>query len=291
MAGPETPVSTPTDPAASVEETNIAAARRMSAGTWLAGPTRGSNLAIKVASAALLLIVWQMLAITQGPNLVPGPISVVERFWEVVLYEDFFFHVRKTLFRVLAGLGISLVVAVAVGVPMGMFRPVERFLETYVLLGLTIPGLSWALIAVMIVGINDWAPVLAIVATTSPMVLLNLWQGTKSIDMDVLEMGRAFRADRMLVVRDVVLPQLLPFVLAGTRLGLALAWKIVVLAELFGLSNGVGYQLSVNFARFSINGVVAWTVGFTIVMGLIEFAAIRPIERHVTRWRPSIQGA
>ncbi|HUG86971.1 MAG TPA: ABC transporter permease [Euzebya sp.] len=260
-----------------------------SAGRWLGGRSVASNIVIKAASVVVLLLVWQLISATQG--LLPGPIAVGDRLINVVLHENYAFHLGKTMFRVLAGLLFSMVLATLIGIPMGLFRFAERFFETYVLVGLTIPGLAWALLAVMIVGINDWAPILAITVTTTPMIILNLWQGTKGIDMGVLEMSKAFRANRRLVIRHVVLPQLLPFLMAGVRLGLALAWKIVVLSELFGLSNGVGYQLNLNFASFSLDGVLAWTIAFTFVMGLIEFVVIRPIDKRVTRWRPDVQGA
>lgn len=254
---------------------------------WLGGSSRSSNLTIKAAAIAMLLVVWQLLSVWQGDLLVPSPVAVVERMVEIVREGAFLTHMYATLVRVLAGLAISMLVAVTFGVAMGLFRPVERFFEPYVLLGLTIPGLAWALMAVMAVGISNWAPVLAIVASTSPMVILNIWQGTKSIDTDVVEMGRAFRASRREMLRRVILPQLVPFILAGTRLGLALAWKIVVLSEMFGLSNGVGYQLNLNFTQFSLSGVIAWTLSFTAVMALIEFGLLQPIEKHVTRWRPN----
>lgn len=252
---------------------------------------KGSNLFIKVLSFVLLFGTWQLLTVVFGDFLMPGPVEVAERLVNVVLNEGFAGHMGATLYRVLIGLVLSLVLAVLVGIPMGLFRMFERFFESYVLLGLTIPGLAWALIAVMVFGINNSAPIFAIVVSTAPMVILNMWQGTKSIDRDVLEMSASFRAGRWHTVRHVVFPQLMPFVLAGTRLGFALAWKIVVLSEMFGLSSGVGYALNINFSRFSLSGVMAWTIAFTIVMAVFEFALFRPIERHVTRWRPSIQGA
>lgn len=280
---------TTTPSAASGTSRVDAAAARRGLTHWLGGSSRTSNLVIKTAAIVVLLVFWQLASVWQGALLVPSPLDVVQRMVEIVREGDFFTHMNATLLRVLAGLAVSMVVAVTFGVAMGLFRPIERFFEPYVLLGLTIPGLAWALMAVMAVGISNWAPVLAIVASTSPMVILNIWQGTKSIDTDVVEMGRAFRASRREMLRRVILPQLVPYILAGTRLGLALAWKIVVLSEMFGLSNGVGYQLNLNFTQFSLAGVVAWTLSFTMVMALIEFGLLQPIEKHVTRWRPSIK--
>lgn len=245
---------------------------------------RVREAALVAASILVLVIVWQVASMLYGALLVPAPSSVGLRVLELLSGGHFYGQTAQTLLRVGGGLVLSVLLATVVGVPMGLGRNAEKFFEPYVLLGLTIPGLSWALLAVMIVGITNWAPVVAIVATTTPMVILNFWQGTKSIDRATVQMAQSLGASRRLTMREVVLPQLAPFALAGVRLGLALAWKIVVLSEMFGLSSGVGYQLNLAFARFSILDVVAWTLAFTVVMGSIEFLILRPVERYVTRW-------
>jgi NitT/TauT family transport system permease protein len=158
-------------------------------------------------------------------------------------------------------------------------------MQPYVVLGLTIPALATALIAVMVVGINDWAPIITIVVSTSPVLTLNIWQGTKAIDRDVLAMAASFDAGRWLQFRHVLLPQLVPYLLAGMRMGLSLAWKIVVLSEAFGLPDGIGQQLSESFSQFSLKYAMAWTAGFAIVMTVIEYAVFAPLERRLTHWR------
>ncbi|MDA8187690.1 MAG: hypothetical protein M0T85_06080, partial [Dehalococcoidales bacterium] len=65
-------------------------------------------------------------------------------------------------------------------------------------------------------------------------------------------------------------------------------WKVVVLSEMFGLSNGIGYMINRSFSVFSMVSVLAWTVAFTLVMFVFEFGMLRPVEKHFTRWRPSI---
>jgi NitT/TauT family transport system permease protein len=115
-----------------------------------------------------------------------------------------------------------------------------------------------------------------------------MWQGTKSLDRELVEMARVFRASRRALLRDVVLPQLLPFCLAGARLGFALGWKVVVLSEMFGLSSGVGYMINRSFSSYSMDDVLAWTVGFTLVMFAFEYAVMLPIERRLVRWRPVV---
>jgi NitT/TauT family transport system permease protein len=235
---------------------------------------------------AALVAAWQLLSWRLGEVRMPAPSSVARALWDVLLHEAFFHHAQATLTRVVFGMLLSVTLALVVGMAMGLFRPVERFVRPYVVIGLTVPALATALIAVLVVGINNWAPIVTIVFTTAPVLTLNIWQGTKAIDRDLLAMSASFNASRWLTLRHVLLPQLVPYLLAGMRMGLSLAWKIVVLSEAFGLPDGVGHRIQVSFSEYSLRDVMAWTAGFALVMSLIEFAVFAPLERRLTRWRP-----
>jgi len=137
-------------------------------------------------------------------------------------------------------------------------------------------------------GIRDAAAIFAIVIITAPIITLNIWEGTKALDAELSEMARAFRARPWLRLRHIVLPQLVPYLLASTRFGFALAWKVVVLSELLGLSNGIGFMINQAFGLFRMEGVLAWTLAFTLVMICIEFGIVKLVERRVTRWRPAV---
>ncbi len=244
--------------------------------------------AVWLLSVGSILALWAVIAALFPPTLLPGPVAVGRRLVELMVRGDFWLHLRATIQRVVLGFGIAFVVSVGAGVLMGARRLVESLFEAYVLVGLTIPGLCWAVLAVMWFGITEAAPVFAIVVVVLPMLTLNMWQGTKSLDRDLIEMARVFRASRAALLRDVVLPQLLPFCLAGARLGFALGWKVVVLSEMFGLSSGVGYMINRSFSAYSMDDVLAWTVGFTLVMFVVEYAVMLPLERRLVRWRPVV---
>jgi NitT/TauT family transport system permease protein len=169
---------------------------------------------------------------------------------------------------------------------MGMRRRIEQFLDLYVLIGLTIPGLAWSVLAVMWFGISEAAPVFSIVMVCVPMLAVNMWQGTKAIDKQLLEMAQAFHITRGRVIVGIIAPHLAPYLLAATRFGFGLGWKVVVLSEIFGMSNGIGYMINRSFARFSMIDVLAWTFGFTIIMFLLEYGVLQPLERYILRWRP-----
>jgi NitT/TauT family transport system permease protein len=241
-----------------------------------------------VLSVGAILLVWSGIAAFFPPTLLPNPAIVGRRLLELIRDGEFGVHLAATLRRVVAGFAIAFVVSVAAGMLMGARRIAESVFESWVLVGLTVPGLCWAVLAVMWFGITEIAPVFAIVVVVLPMLTLNIWQGTKSVDRDLIEMAAVFHASRWTMLRDVVLPQLLPFCLAGARLGFALGWKIVVLSEMFGLSSGVGYMINRSFSSYSMDDVLAWTVGFTTVMFAFEYAVMLPIERRLLRWRPVV---
>jgi NitT/TauT family transport system permease protein len=158
-----------------------------------------------------------------------------------------------------------------------------------VILGLTMPGLIWAVLAIMFFGLNETSAYAAVSITICPMLAISLWQGTKSIDKDLIDMSTAFHASPWSKIVDVILPQLIPHILAAIRYGLGLAWKVVVVVEMFGFSNGVGYQVVRGFNTFSMKAVIAWAITFLVVMIIIEFGVIGWLEAKVTRWRPRVE--
>ena len=98
-------------------------------------------------------------------------------------------------------------------------------------------------------------------------------------------MAHSFRLSRTVVLRQIILPQLSPYLMATTRSGLALIWKIVLVVELLGRSNGVGFQLHLFFQLFDIASIFAYTLAFVLVIQVLEYGLLQPIERRISRWR------
>lgn len=242
---------------------------------------------LRVAAALAVLAVWWLASVLISGDVVPSPLVTAERLAELWRAGDFLGHVGHTLRRVGLGMLLTVALAIMLGVAMGRSRRAELFFDMPVLVGRTIPGLAWALMAVMVVGLNERAPVLAVVLTATPLVTVQIWEATKALDRDLFEMARVFRvapADRL---RHIVLPALAPEVVAGIKLGLSLGWQVVVLAELLGLGNGVGYQINESFSNFDVAGVLAWTLAFSAIMAFIEYGLIGALQRRMTRWRPT----
>ena len=231
--------------------------------------------------------IWWLLYLIY-PRLLPSPLSTIHEAIRLVTDGTFFFHMVQSLRRVFVGSVIAMFFSIGVGIYMGTVVMGERFFQPLVVLGLTIPGLMWALIAVMLFGINEFSPYFAVTVTIFPMLVINIWAGVKSLDKELMDMSSVFHFTKWMKISQVILPQLVPNIFAATRYGLGLAWKVVVVVEMFGTSNGVGYQVMKSYQVFNMEGVIAWTLTFVVAMIVIEYGIINFAERRLTAWRPKI---
>jgi NitT/TauT family transport system permease protein len=249
---------------------------------------RGNLIRLVSISAALLL--WLVASLSFAQVTLPSPIVVAQEIASIVTTEMFYYHLYKTFFRVIIGFVLALSLATALGIAMGLSDVAEHVFDIHILVGLTVPGMAIAMITLLMFGIGDLAAITAVFITILPFMAENMWEGSKNIDDELIRMGNAFNTDRLKMVREVVFPQLIPYILAASRYGLGLAWKVVVIAEMLGLGSGVGYQINEAFGLFRFEGVLAWTFAFTIVMFILEFVVIKRIERYLTAWRVEVEG-
>ena len=248
----------------------------------------------RILSIVSLLVVWLVLAAMFPPSIVPGPVAVVKAMAENVASGTAFYHLYKTLLRVGLGLILTMVLGVGVGTVMGLSRKGELFLDSWVMVGLTVPAIVNTIICLLWFGLNDRAAIVAIGTAAFPAVSISIWQGIKGIDTQLVSMGQAFHLSKSTIVRKIIFPQLLPHILASMRYALGICWKICTTVELIGMSSGVGYQLNYWFGLFSMTQVFAWTLLFLLVMFAIEYLLFKPVEKRLTRWRtgvPALQWA
>lgn len=243
---------------------------------------------LRFISFGLAFVFWQLLALLLPSTILPGPIETSVVLWENLATGDVFEHLWITLLRVFGGLALALAIAVPVGVIMGIHRTAESILDIWVTVAMTIPSLCYALICFIWLGLNEFAAIIAIALTAAPSIAINVWEGVKGIDVKLIQMARAYEADRKQILARVLLPQVMPYIMASLRFGLGIIWKITVFVELIGRPSGVGFKLFYWYQLADMKQVLAWTLLFTLVMLLIELVALKRIEHHLFSWRPRI---
>jgi NitT/TauT family transport system permease protein len=248
----------------------------------------------RVLSIASLLVAWLILAWIFPPTIVPGPIPVFKAMGQNIMSGQAFYHLYKTLLRVGLGLILTMVLGVGVGTIMGLSHKGELFLDSWVMVGLTVPAIVYSIVCLLWFGLNEVAAIIAIGTAAFPAVSISIWQGIKAMDMQLVNMGQAFHLSKTAIIRKIIFPQLLPHILASMRYALGICWKICTTVELIGMSSGVGFQLNYWFGLFSMAQVFAWTLLFLLVMFAIEYLIFKPVEQRLTRWRtgvPALQWA
>jgi len=250
----------------------------------LAAPTI-SKAWYACAAVVCLLLGWQVMAAVARSPLVPGLGEIWQETLKIIASGQLFKNMLATLGRVASGFILAFLTAFVLALGMGRRRGLAAFFEPLLIVGLTVPGLVWAILCIIWFGISLVGSAIAVAISIAPAISLNLIQGVRSINAELLEVAAMLRLPLSVRLRRLWLPGLLPVVFSGARLALSLAWKVIVLVEMFGLSSGVGFQLNSEFGAQNVAGVLAWTLCFAVVMAILEYGLLAPLEARLLRWR------
>jgi ABC-type nitrate/sulfonate/bicarbonate transport system permease component len=241
---------------------------------------------VRILPVLLFTCGWQVLAITLESKTLPPPSAVLSTLWQELYAGDLLFHLGMTLRRVAISFTAAMLTGVALGMLMGNSKSWDRLLDVLLILALNIPALVIIILCYIWFGLSETAAVIAVAVNKIPMVAISLREGARAVDKSLLQVASVYRLSRRDTFFKVYLPQLTPYLFGSARNGLALIWKIVLVVELLGRSNGVGFQISSYFHFFDITGILAYTLAFALVIFSIEALLLRPLESHLNRWRP-----
>jgi NitT/TauT family transport system permease protein len=269
----------PTAPAVTWQEGEVLA-RRASA------RNKRKRLALLTAGWVAMLAIWQLAAYYLPFGTLPNPVEVAQEMWEIVrsgaFFEDFASSVGKTF----AGFVVAAAIGAPVGYLMGRYSWWRAFFHDGVTVAGTIPALVYAVMSLIIFGLSDLGPILSVALVSTPYVAINVAEGIRGVDQSLVRMSQAFGRSPRQIRREVFVPTIVPYVFAAVRMSFAVAWKVEALTEVFGGTNGVGFQIRSEYQLFNIGGVLAWTSLFIIFMLLIERLVLRKLENRVLAWRP-----
>jgi len=249
-----------------------------------AGSRRRRYLAVMVGWVAFLLVWWAAAALIGSEARLPSPPRVLEEI-RVILSGDFWTQFWASIVRVFAGFIAAVVIGTPLGFMMGRSRYWGNFLQGPVVVAGSIPGLTYAVMAFVIFGISFWGPVFAVGLISMPYVAINVAEGVRGVDRGLINMSKAYHRSEQQIFKHVVVPSVMPFVFAGVRLSFSLAWKVGTLTEVFGSSQGIGFQIRRNYQLFNMPAVIAWVLLFCAFMLLFERLVLVRLERRLFRWR------
>ncbi len=248
------------------------------------GPARARLLG-RIVSLGLLAALWQIAALLAHSRTLPTVTAVLARLDEEIASGALPHHLGITLFRVACAFALSLLGGAALGIALGSWRRLDLLFDGWLIAFVNLPALVIIVLAYIWLGMTEWAAIVAVALNKLPSTAILLREGTRALDPQLALMARAFRFGRWKSFRHVMLPQLTPYLLGASRSGLALIWKVVLVAEILGRSDGVGFQIEVCFQLFDVAGILAYTIAFALVVLGLEWILLQPFERHMNRWR------
>ncbi len=232
-----------------------------------------------------LLLLWQAVARFFLSTFLPSPLGLLASAVTIFSNASAYLVIAKTLERICAGLIISMLIGSSIGLAMGLRRSVGSFFDSWIMVLLTFPAISWAFLAVLWFGLSEVAPIFTIVLIVFPYVTINVWEGTKALDKELTDMAQVFRAKPLLLLRKVLIPQLMPFIFSSLRISFALSWKIALVSEAFGAASGVGKELTYWFQSTRVDMMLAWGMSFMVLMVLTDMVVLRRWESRAFSWR------
>ena len=254
---------------------------------------RARGIFLRTGSIFVLIIIWWVAAILMADvEILPGPILIATTIWTNLWSlgpegKSPYFHIGVTLSRTFIAFAAAMLAGIGIGLTMGLRKLFEHSLMALIPLLLTMPTILMVFLAVLWFGFNEVGSLVAVVGVVTPFVAVNMFEGAKAMDKSLIDMAKSFKADNRMLIRKVYVPQLLPYIFSAFRFGFGMTWKIVALAETFGIKFGIGYMFFFWFEQFSMEQVLAWIIMFVILMLALEHGVFARLEHKAFAWRPS----
>src|SRR5450830_1262362 len=217
---------------------------------------------------AIIAMAW-LLASARVPSFVlPGPAKVWTALHTIAHSPSFWHDIGTTL-----------------GLALGSSKTLARFFEPILAIFNTVSSAIWAIFAILWFGISDATTVFVVFMTAMPLILTNVWKGAQTVDHSYVGLARSFRMSRLQILRKIYLPTILPYFFSGARLAFGFGWRVSLVAETLGSSDGIGYRLRQASDLVQSDQVFAWTALLITMMLVLEAGVLKPLENHLFRWK------
>jgi NitT/TauT family transport system permease protein len=251
------------------------------------GPGESATLPI-LLSVLIVLGVWQLAAGLVQPTSFPNAVELAAAFGRAFGPEARFSPWEQypiTIMRVLLAATLCMVIGTVLGIVMGTSDRAEEYLIVYVLATFAFPSVIWAFFAVLWFGLSTWfTTVFPVFMVVMPYVAINVYEGITDLEAELPEMAHSFDASEGMIWKDIYIPHLYPHIFANARLTLTLAWKITLVGEIFGTTEGVGRVINSFFRANQNDMILAWVVPMMVLVFLAE-RVLSAVERRAFSWR------
>lgn len=247
------------------------------------------KIVLRGAFAVIVFAAWFLASRNMPAFILPAPDRVFATWSRLVQLPTFWGDFWITFSRVLAGFGLSAVVGALLGLLMGVSTKAAEFFEPLIVIINTVSSTIWAIFALIWFGLSEATTIFVVFMTAMPLILTNVWEGTRQVNPDLVELARSFRMTRGQVLRKIYLPMILPQFFTGARLAFGFGARVVLVAETLGASSGIGYRLRQAADLVQTDQVFAWTLTLVALMLVLEYGLLKPMETWLFSWRKAVK--
>ena len=239
-----------------------------------------------LAVIGVVIAVWWAVVVKTESAIFPTPWAVVTGAWELAEDGTLWEHIRASLFRVGVGFGLAALVGIPLGLWMGWVAGAYRTFNPIFQMLRPISPIAWIPVAILWFGVGEVSPIFLIfISSVFPMVVQTT-SGVHTIDRRYLRAAANFGVSRSVLFRQVVIPAVLPEIIVGMRIGIGVAWLVVVAAEMIALRSGLGYLIMDSRNAGNRYDLVIAAMIIIGMIGLLLDGLTRLLERLKTvRWR------
>jgi ABC-type nitrate/sulfonate/bicarbonate transport system permease component len=238
-----------------------------------------------LAALVVVLVGWTLLARRYGAFVLPSPWSIVTGLVEIVRSGEIWGHTGASLGRIAAGFGSAVAVSLLMGLGAFVSRTARGIVQDVLAILNSTSVFVWIVVSLVWFGLSNWAPIFTTFMITLPVVASTLVEGVASVDRRLLEMGDVYRLSGPQKFTAIVIPSTLPYLVAGMKVGFGLALKVSVVAEIFGVTSGIGYAMNYSREILATRMVFVWALVMILIMVATDKLLFDTLNRRLARWR------
>jgi ABC-type nitrate/sulfonate/bicarbonate transport system permease component len=220
--------------------------------------------------------------------LLPTPETVLKAIVETINDGSLWINTSVSIVRVAIGFSIAVVIGIPLGLGMALSPLCNNISEPFVRIFSPIPGIAWVPLAILWFGLGDTAAIFIITLGSIFPIVINTVQGVRDVDVHLVDAARMMGASHLQVMRRVMLPSVIPYLVTGFRIGLGFAWRVVIAAEMVGVPKGIGYMLGVGRSTGRTDITIVTMVTLGVIMLVVEELIFSPLVNRTRFWRRSV---
>jgi NitT/TauT family transport system permease protein len=239
-----------------------------------------------VLSPLLLLVLWELCARTGviDTRFFPAPTSIAAKLVELAESGELWTNLSASLQRLLWGTLVGGIPALAIGIVMGLYRPIRAAIDPLISATYPVPKSAILPLVLLIFGLGETSKIVMVALGVFDPVVINTVTGVQQIDKIYLDVGKNFRASRWQTFRTIALPGALPSIMAGIKLGIGMGLILIAISEMVGSKNGIGFMI---WDAWQVLSVETMYVGLVVIsiLGFVLTLILNEIEGWVLPWK------